>query len=188
MTSQVIRPAGAGHETLWVLLLCLLILLGASAAVLSHAKVDIESDIADFQLDARMDLTAAEQGVHTDLGVALEEIQWHLNEKGQLPSPAELATEGFPPFIDDASASNRGGHTWQRLQLGAETVYLGQSQAHEVAGTFLLWPQTSDAEIWLTRDDNINLPATLTTDQLIAAGWQQIVAHFDAGVTRQHRH
>ncbi|WP_022961180.1 DUF6162 family protein [Halopseudomonas pelagia] len=188
MTAQVIRPAGAGHETLWVLLLCLLILLGASGVVLSHAKADIERDIASYQLDARMDLTAAEQGVHTDLGVAFEEMQWYLTEQGQLPSPAEMATEGFPPFIDDASASNRGGHQWHRLQLGSEIFYLGQSRAHDIAGTFLLWPQASEAEIWLTRDSDINLPTTLTTDQLIAAGWRQVVAHFDAGVTRQHRH
>ncbi len=188
MTAQVIRPAGAGHETVWVLALCLLILLGASAVVLSHAKADIVSDIADYQLDARMDLTAAEQGVHTDLGVAFEEMQWYLSEQGQLPNPTELADEGFPPFIDDASASNRGSHQWQRLQLGAETFYLGQSQAQDIAGTFLLWPQTSDAEIWLTRDDDVTLPTTLTTEHLIASGWRQVIAHFDAGVTRQHRH
>lgn len=188
MTAQVIRPAGAGHETLWVLLLCALILLGASAAVLSHAKADVENDIAEYQLDARMDLTAAEQGVHTDLGVAFEEMQWYLSEQGQLPSPTELADEGFPPFMDDASASNRGSHQWQRLQLGAETFYLGQSKAQDIAGTFLLWPQATEADIWLTRDDNVNLPTTLTTDQLIAAGWQQVVTNFDAGVTRQHRH
>ena len=86
MTAQVIRPAGAGHETLWVLLLCLLILLGASGVVLSHAKADIERDIASYQLDARMDLTAAEQGVHTDLGVARSATQPSGNGYRGLPS------------------------------------------------------------------------------------------------------
>jgi hypothetical protein len=31
-------------------------------------------------------------------------------------------------------------------------------------------------------------PSDLTDQALIAAGWQQVVAQFDAGVTRQHRH
>lgn len=188
MTTQVVRPAGAGHETLWVLLLCTLIALVATGVVYSHAAPDKESDIASYQLDARLDLTAAEQGVHTDLGVAFAEMQWFETDQGHLPSPAELAAEGFPPFVDDASASNRGSHQWQRLQLGADVFYLGQSQAHDIAGTFLLWPQATDAQIWLTRDAETDLPATLTTEQLIAAGWQQVIAQFDAGVTRQHRH
>lgn len=188
MTAQVVRPAGAGHETLWVLLLCTLIALVATGVVYSHAAPDKESDIANYQLDARLDLTAAEQGVHTDLGVAFAEMQWFETDQGHLPSPTELAAEGFPPFVDDASASNRGSHQWQRLQLGADVFYLGQSQAHDIAGTFLLWPQATDAQIWLTRDAETDLPATLTTEQLIAAGWQQVIAQFDAGVTRQHRH
>jgi hypothetical protein len=31
-------------------------------------------------------------------------------------------------------------------------------------------------------------PTDLTDQALISAGWQQVVAQFDAGVTRQHRH
>jgi hypothetical protein len=31
-------------------------------------------------------------------------------------------------------------------------------------------------------------PDALDSATLIAAGWRQIVTHYDAGVTREHRH
>jgi len=32
------------------------------------------------------------------------------------------------------------------------------------------------------------IPDDLGQAALIAAGWQQVVSHYDAGVTREHRH
>ena len=37
-TTQVVRPAGAGHETLYVLLLCLIILAVAGTVVALHGE------------------------------------------------------------------------------------------------------------------------------------------------------
>ena len=60
-----------------------------------------------------------------------------------------------------------------------------------MAGSFLmLIPTAHDgvADIWLLRKADATVPADLSPAALIAAGWQQIAAHYDAGVTRQHRH
>ncbi len=46
----------------------------------------------------------------------------------------------------------------------------------------------AEPDIWLNRQANLAAPSDLTDQALIAAGWQQVVAQFDAGVTRQHRH
>ncbi len=43
-------------------------------------------------------------------------------------------------------------------------------------------------DIWLNRRANLTVPSDLDDSALIAGGWQQVVAQFDAGVTRQHRH
>jgi hypothetical protein len=43
-------------------------------------------------------------------------------------------------------------------------------------------------DIWLNRATDLKVPADLNDAALEGAGWQQIVAQFDAGVTRQHRH
>ncbi|CAG8863644.1 hypothetical protein PS627_00582 [Pseudomonas fluorescens] len=186
--AQVVRPAGAGHETLYVLLTSLLIVaLAATVVSLRGERVD-EVAIASHQLDARRDLNAAEQGIYTDLRVAFDEIQMQREESALTPSVQALADEGFPPFVADASSASRGSHQWQWLDLGA---YLGQSADSQVAGSFLLIvPQASEgqADVWLRREGVSAVPTALDAGSLITAGWQQIATHYDAGVTRQHRH
>ncbi|MFS1291894.1 DUF6162 family protein [Pseudomonas piscis] len=186
-TTQVVRPAGAGHETLYVLLLCLLILCAAASVVLWHSEADTSNTIAAHQLDARRDLSAGEQGIYADLRVTLDEIRLLQTEGQALPSPAQLAEEGFAPFAQDASSVSRGGHAWQVL----DQAYLGLSQNPQVAGSFLMRIAPEDdaqVDIWLNRSPSASVPHDLGQQQLIAAGWQQVVAQFDAGVTRQHRH
>ncbi|WP_110995156.1 DUF6162 family protein [Pseudomonas sichuanensis] len=186
--AQVVRPAGAGHETLYVLLTAALILLLAASVVALRGEREDEQAVAAHQLDARRDLNAAEQGLHTDLWVAVEEIRALREETGSAPQVAELADAGLPPFVTDASSQSRGSLQWALLDNGA---YLGRSQAPEVAGSLLLiLPQTADAQpdVWLRRDSSAMAPDALDSATLIAAGWRQIVTHYDAGVTRQHRH
>lgn len=187
-TTQVVRPAGAGHETLYVLALCLVILALASTVVFWHKEPEVTHSVESHQLDARRDLSAAEQGVYADLRVTLDEIHLLRQEQQHLPAPSVLAEEGFAPFAEDASSVSRGGHAWQLLDSHA---YFGHSQAPAVAGSFLM---RVDAEgdgtpdIWLNRDAHLQAPADLTDAALTGAGWKQVVAQFDAGVTRQHRH
>ena len=185
MSTQVVRPAGAGHETLYVLLLCLLIVAVAGSVVAWRYESQAVTSVAAHQLDARRDLSAAEQGIYADLRVTLDEIQLLQQEQSALPTPAQLAEEGFAPFAQDASSVSRGGHRWQLL---APAAYLGLSQAPATSGSLLMRVQGSEPDIWLNRSANLAAPTDLSDQGLIAAGWQQVVAQFDAGVTRQHRH
>ncbi len=184
MTTQVVRPAGAGHETLYVLLLCLVILTVAGSVVAWRYESQEVTAVAAHQLDARRDLTAAEQGIYADLRVTLDEIQLLREESSALPQPAQLAEEGFAPFARDASSVSRGNHAWQLL---GEQAYLGTSPNPDVAGSFLL--RIGDTpDIWLNRQHDVSPPADLSDAALNQSGWQQVIAQFDAGVTRQHRH
>lgn len=187
-TTQVVRPAGAGHETLYVLLLCLMILAVAGSVVAWRGEAQEVSSVGSHQLDARRDLSASEQGIYADLRVTLDEIHLLRQEQQALPTPATLADEGFAPFARDASSVSRGGHAWQLL--GAK-AYFGQSQTPTVAGSFLMRLTAEDdtaPDIWLNRGNALAAPNDLTDAALNGAGWQQIVAQFDASVTRQHRH
>ncbi|MFJ2486461.1 DUF6162 family protein [Pseudomonas sp. NPDC087639] len=187
-TTQIVRPAGAGHETLNVLLLCLLILALAGSAVAWRGVSHEQEPVASNQFDARRDLSAAEQGIYADLRVTLDEIQLLREEQKTLPTPQNLADEGFAPFAQDASSVSRGGHVWQ---MQADSAYFGHSQTPAVAGSFLMRVD-ADAkaapDIWLNRQAELKAPQALTDAALSAAGWKQIVAQYDAGVTREHRH
>jgi len=59
MNTHVVRPAGAGHETLYVLLLCLLILCVAGSVVAWRHESHEATSVEAHQLDARLDLNAA---------------------------------------------------------------------------------------------------------------------------------
>ena len=187
-TTQVVRPAGAGHETLNVLLLCLLILAVAGSVVAWRGVSHEPEPVASNQFDARRDLSASEQGIYADLRVTLDEIRLLREEQQTLPTPKNLADEGFAPFAQDASSVSRGGHAWQLL---ADTAYFGHSQAPAVAGSFVMLLSADHAaapDIWLNRDADLKVPTELTDAALSASGWKQIVAQYDAGVTREHRH
>ncbi|QHD02460.1 hypothetical protein PspS04_19805 [Pseudomonas sp. S04] len=187
-TTQLVRPAGAGHETLYVLLLCLAILAVAGSVVLWRGEPEVVSSVQTHQLDARRDLGASEQGIYADLRVTLDEIHLLREEQQALPTPQVLADEGFAPFAQDASSVSRGAHAWQLLDSGA---YFGQSQVPSVAGSFLMRLSAhgnTEPDIWLNRSASLQAPADLADAALISAGWQQVIAQFDAGVTRQHRH
>ncbi len=187
-TTQIVRPAGAGHETLNVLLLCLLILAIAGSVVAWRGVSHEPEPVASNQLDARRDLSAAEQGIYADLRVTLDEIHLLREEQKALPTPQNLADEGFAPFAQDASSVSRGGHAWRML---AGTAYYGHSQTPAVAGSFLMRVSADDKaapDIWLSRDADLKPAADLSDAALSAAGWKQIVAQYDAGVTREHRH
>lgn len=186
-TTHVVRPAGAGHETLYVLLLCLMILAVAGSVVSWRHESQAMSSVGSHQLDARRDLSASEQGIYADLRVTLDEIHLLQQEQHTLPTPEALAEEGFAPFAQDASAVSRGAHKWLLLDAKA---YFGQSQAPTVAGSFLMRLTAGDEapDIWLNRAADLNAPTDLTDVALESAGWQLIVAQFDTGVTRQHRH
>ena len=184
-TTQVVRPAGAGHETLYVLLLCLIILAVAGSVIALHGESQEVAAVPSHQLDARRDLSAAEQGIYADLRVTLDEIQLLQQEQSTLPTPEQLAEEGFAPFAQDASSVSRGDHRWQVLE---PSTYLGLSQVPGTSGSLLMRVHGAEPDIWLNRSANLAAPSDLSDQALIAAGWQQVVAQFDAGVTRQHRH
>lgn len=186
-TRQIVRPAGAGHETLYVLLLCLTILAVAAGIVGLHGEKDEVASLPSHQLDARRDLTAAEQGIYADLRVTLDEIRLLAQEQDTPVTPEQLAEEGFAPFAQDASSVSRGGHTWQMIG----SSYSGLSQSPDVAGSFLLRRGATDdgnPDIWISRKAAAAPSSDMSDQVLIDAGWQQVVAQFDAGVTRQHRH
>ena len=184
-TTQVVRPAGAGHETLYVLLLCLIILAVAGTVIALHGDTREVATLPRHQLDARRDLSAAEQGIYADLRVTLDEIHLLQEEQNTLPTPEQLAEEGFAPFVQDASSVSRGDHRWQLMEPGA---YLGLSRTPATSGSLLMRVHGAEPDIWLNRQANLAPPSDLTDPALIAAGWQQVVTQFDAGVTRQHRH
>ena len=201
MSTRIVRPAGAGNETLAVLAGCALILAVAGTVVTLRAAPAQSHAVAAHQLDARRDLNAAEQGIYADLRIALEEIDAERAGAPRLPAVAALAEIGLPPFAPDASSAQRGAHVWTLLADGQTQACLGLSADSAVAASVLLrvaapahghghdhaeHAAEDQPDIWMHRSAQA-APAALDAAQLTRAGWRQVVARFDAGVTRQPR-
>lgn len=209
MTVQVVRPAGAGHETLWVSFAAAAVLALAALVVGVRAQPQAAAALAPHQIDARTQLNAAEQGVHADLLVAAEEIA-ALHESDQTaPGVEQLRGIGLPPFSQGPETRARGGHEWRLRAQAHELVYIGRSAAPELAASFLLRVPTDGAahahggevEIWLKREGGANgangeggdggdraaaaWPEALDDPALMRQGWRQVVTRYDAGVTRK---
>jgi len=190
VATQIVRPAGAGSETAWVLAACALVVALSAVFVSTHTHSASVQTVAEYQIDARRDLTPAEQGLYADLRIAADEL-----DDSALPSVEDLAGLGIAPFVADMSQARRGEHDWQKLTRGEQVGYLGISHAPDVAGDLLLIVddhgqaayETSEPNVWLHRGTLAMPPAQLDPDSLTRDGWRQIVAQFDAGVTRERR-
>ncbi|WP_382320452.1 DUF6162 family protein [Hydrogenophaga sp. UC242_53] len=108
MTTQVVRPAGAGHETLWVVLAAACVLAVAAILIGARAQPLAAAALSSHQIDARTQLNAAEQGVHADLLVAAEEITALIETDKALPAIEQLRGMDLPPFVTGVGAAARG--------------------------------------------------------------------------------
>lgn len=199
MTTQVVRPAGAGHETLWVVLAAACVLAVAAILIGARAQPLAAAALSPHQIDARTQLNAAEQGVHADLLVAAEEITALIEMDKAVPSIEQLRGMDLPPFAAGAGAAARGGHEWRTQAQGHELAYVGRSAAPEVAASVLLRlpaqgeadasPQAhahdEEAEVWVRREGANTWPEQLDDASLMRQGWRQVVVRYDAGVTRK---
>lgn len=198
-TTQVVRPAGAGHETLWVLLASACVLAVAAVLIGVRAQPQETSALASHQVDARTQLNAAEQGVHADLLVAAEEITAMAGADKVMPRVEQLRGMDLPPFAAGVGSSARGAHEWHTLVQGHDWAYVGRSAAPAVAASFLLrvpapaepgaspkaHAHDGQPEVWVHRESLQGWPGQIDDASLARQGWRQVVVRYDAGVTRK---
>lgn len=184
---KIVAAASAGRETYWVLALIVLIALIASLVVITRQSSSSQHSLAAYQLDLRTDLTSAEQGIYADLNVVADELVALIDEGESLPSPSQLAEQGFPPFVADSTAYARGEHTWQLQRHPTGLAYLGSSQNSSLARSFLLRVQFTEQaptiDIWL-HEAHTPTANDFSTQQLIEAHWKHVSSQFNVGATR----
>lgn len=203
-TTQVVRPAGAGHETLWVLLASACVLLVAAILIGVRSQPLEAAALSSHQIDARTQLNAAEQGVHADLLVAAEEIGAMREADKAVPSIEQLRGMDLPPFAAGVGADARGAHEWRSISQGQDVAYVGRSASPDVAASFLLRllpahreaeatrqahahddEANAEADVWVRREGPEAWPEQLDNAALVRQGWRQVVTRYDAGVTRK---
>lgn len=183
---EIVPPARATKETLYVLAVCVLSIVVAAGIVRINQKdSQLQQSLSADEISLRYDLSAAEQGVFADLQVAFDD--WLLQDENEPPpSVADWIANDFPPFNDQAEAGQRGNHQWTLLHQEGQAAYWGQSQDVATAGS-LLWllpaqRQGSDMqhfEVWHHKGSPSALPHRLDGEHLRAAGWKRINRNAD---------
>ncbi len=190
---QIVPPATAGRETLWMVLCAAAIVSIAAWSVHVRLQPEVSPHLTGHGVDARSDLSPAEQGLHADLQVAADDIHTHHRQRGQWPTVDELAAQGLPPFVPGFDTRARGDHRWQRITAGAHVAYVGRPAVSGGTRAVLLRIDASgtDDAVWIHTPDkpsgDVDTALHPDADALLSAGWRPVVHTYDAGVTR-HAH
>jgi hypothetical protein len=211
-TTVLIKPKGVRDENIGVLIVALITVL--LAAIYIHFDREATTDTfvkADHQIDARYDLNPADQGLYADLLAATEEILWRIEDDEPIDL-SSLADDLIPPFVMDAVSQERGGHQWSEHKTSSAWLFLGNTQASEVAGSFVAVIAVSDIATSNTATQHAHQHGTDDQDEaaprvsiwyhqgevtpftqeadpsiethLLAHDWKEVISHFDASVTR----
>lgn len=190
---QVVTPTGSGTESIFLLLAALLVAAIAAVIIMARSTHMQAAALQDYQLDLSTALTPAEQGIYTDLQAVFEELSWLYKADSTLTNPPTVTywqEEGWPPFMNNPTANQRGNHQWQLLSSpNGAVAYQGMSADTELSG-HVLWrvpaasksaSSATDFDLWVWKPQLANIPfvsvARLDADTLIAQGWKQVVAY-----------
>jgi len=140
---EIVRPAGAGRETLYVLAASALVLLLAFALIAVRRQLPETQELAEYQISAYSGLNSVEQGLYNDLLAASLEIDLYHADTLTWPSVEHLRSGYIPPFAQDMSWKQRGALQWRQdvpdMELQHTVSYFALSQDYSVTGSFIIW-------------------------------------------------
>jgi len=185
MISQSVHPDDGGREGKWVALIIIAILAVAALLLPYHQAASSERELASHQISIK-DLPTVELAMIAELRLAHEEIRnihqdnlelegAELESSDTWPDMAELDELWLAPFIIDKSWERKGKHAWRKI---APALYQGIPALTTGSVAVILNSQDARPEVWLALDMPIPAPMTenaLNTEDLINAGWKQVV-------------
>lgn len=191
---EIVRPGNGGSETWWLVGCAAATLLVCALAMGSRGSRAQAPALHSWQINAFSDLRADEQGTYSALYTAAMEIDdMHQSGDGGWLSVSEMEEDYMPPFVRDAAWERQGRLNWRRIVLPAGNrdvaLYMGVPQKKQISGSFLLVFQHTHAngashaapsthpshEIWYSRSPEPGLPASVSDQALITAGWQEVI-------------
>lgn len=192
MIKQAVHSENGGNEGRWVLFTISVILLCGMFFLPYNTLKSTPIPQQAHQI-AVTDIESKERAIIADLRLAHEEIRnlyddSMISEKSpSWPLPSALEALWIAPFIKDKSWQQQGQHVWQQI---APAVYQGLPRSGTAAAAYLLFSEASHPEIWRHASPAssavTNSKHAFSIQQLIAAGWSQIVFADSPHLTAKH--
>jgi hypothetical protein len=140
---EIVRPAGAGREALYVLAASAVVFLLAFTLIAVRRQLPETQELAEYQISAYSGLNAVEQGLYNDLLAASLEIDLYHADTLTWPSVEHLRSTYIPPFAQDMSWKQRGALQWRQdvpdMEMQHTVSYFALSQDYAVTGSFIIW-------------------------------------------------
>lgn len=176
MKNVKIKPLSSKKETIWILLL-VLIILGLSYVLINSTRKEIENQsIKNNQISAYNELSNINNSFYSDILNSLVEIELIYEENNEIPNIDVLEEEELSPFVKDNIWENRGSLKWSKGNLGKTIYYIGLSQDLKTVGNFLIL-FSSDIEksrIFYNDEKLTNINITLEN---INSHWKEILPY-----------
>jgi hypothetical protein len=200
---QTVRPGGARHEALLLLLAAVAVVAVLALYVRDRGVTDAREPLGDWQISAFDTLTGPDQAIYNALFTAKDDVPYlyeninMFNQPGQKfrwPTLQDFQDSLLPPFYRDNSWIQNGSLKWLLSEPLAEgemqgsTMYLGTDGTHATQGSFLLvighvhagFRNNNAIVIWWNPKNHVVMPQSGFRDGLILAGWREVVPHSGA--------
>jgi hypothetical protein len=198
--AQEVRPAGARFEA-WALVAATLVVIGILAwYVQMFGREEGMPKLYDWQISAFDGLSGADQAIFNSLYTVKDEIPLIYDDINQFNEPGvkfhwpdlqDFEDFVLPPFVKDTSWEQQGSLMWTLFEPLAEgemqgsTMYLGTDGTLPMQGSFLLiighvhagFTNNNSIVIWWNAKNHVEMPQSGFRDQLILAGWREVVVY-----------
>ncbi len=197
MATQTVSPAGKGSESLYLLLITVVIVATCAVLISVTSGKEQQRVLQGYQIDAFADLNAKELAVFNNLrtsAVEIDDIHREDVNYAAWPAVEQLQQDGLPPFVQDVSWKKSGQYLWKKVARPEGNidlaVFVGYPQDAECGTMLLLFThehgkkqgnahgesQHAPYEIWYHSSSREPLPEVFTDQVFIAAGWKEIRA------------
>jgi hypothetical protein len=200
---QQVRPAGARHEALALVVATALVIGVLALYVLTRGRADTREPLHDWQVSAFNALTGADQAIYNALYTAKDDVPYIYDDinlmnapgvKFRWPGLQDFQDALLPPFYRDKSWEQNGSLQWTlheplpEGEMQGTTLYLGTDGRLPQQGSFLLVighvhagiQNNNSIVIWWNPKNHVLMPKSGFRDGLILQGWREVVPYSGA--------
>ena len=199
MHTQVVKPASAGREGVYFILVTAMVVAVAGILIMCRTRVEPQKVLFEYQISGYKDLNNSEQTTFVALYTAAMEIDaFHDDNEGTWLSVKELQEQFIPPFAHDRAWETSGKLAWTQKIRNREkihmTAYLGKPSVPDISGSFLLVLSHDHGEegdcrigepehdeepfaIWYIAEAEVDFPEGLTMQSLTLKGWKEVIPY-----------
>ena len=145
IVTEKLKPASSKKENIYLGIAVVSLILIASMLIKMRKPKMTEQKIESGQISSYTEFSNIEAGIYSDLTNFVSEIKMKGKEE-KLPTVKQLEDELIPPFTKDITWEERGKLTWDRIDRGKMTYYVGLCENVMTSGNFIVTVDNENRE------------------------------------------